>query len=68
MEKYEDYIGKWSQTIRQTIAKEASRKTEKNSALADIMLWRSRSANLSTLYQQLVCAIIILSKIQLWLK
>ncbi|CAD8091059.1 unnamed protein product [Paramecium sonneborni] len=53
IEKYEDYIWKWSQTIRKTILKEASRKTEKNSALTDIMLQRSRSENLSTLYQQL---------------
>jgi hypothetical protein len=36
------------------LQKEQSRKLERNSALADIELWRSRSATLSTLYQQLV--------------
>lgn len=51
MDKYETFVDKWSNTIKQTILKEAQRKLDKNSALADIMLWRSRSANLSTLYQ-----------------
>ena len=43
----------WTKTIRTTIAKEQNKKLERNSALADIELWRSRSATLSTLHQQL---------------
>jgi hypothetical protein len=60
MEKYEKFMEQWSATIKETIMvtynynnnyqKESARKTERNSALADIELWRSRSATLSTLY------------------
>lgn len=53
MAKYETYIEEWTKTIKTTIQKEAAKKTERNSALADIELWRSRSATLSTLHQQL---------------
>ena len=43
----------WTQIIKTTIQKEQSKKLETNSALAEIELWRSRSATLSTLHQQL---------------
>ena len=43
----------WTKTIKAAILKEQSKKLDRNSALADIELWRSRSATLSTLHQKL---------------
>lgn len=65
MEKYEQYMEEWTKTIKTTIQKEQSRKLERNSALADIELWRSRSATLSTLHQQLCNPVVQVVKTRL---
>ena len=53
MDKYETYLERWTNTIRQILAKEQNKKADANSALAEIEYWRSRSATLSNLHQQL---------------
>lgn len=53
MEKYENYLERWTNTIKTIIVKETSKKPDPNSALAEIEYWRNRSATLSNLHQQL---------------
>lgn len=43
----------WNQTIKDTIKRETEKQIETRTALAEIELWRSRSASYSTLVQQL---------------
>jgi dynein heavy chain len=53
MAKYIAAMESWTQTIKDTIKRESEKQLETRTALAEIELWRSRSASLSTLNQQL---------------
>lgn len=53
MAKYISAMESWTQTIKDTIKRESEKQLESRTSLAEIELWRSRSASLSTLDQQL---------------
>lgn len=53
MARYISAMESWTQTIKDTIKRESEKQLESRTSLAEIELWRSRSASLSTLDQQL---------------
>jgi len=53
MESYITLFEGWTDIIKDTILREKEKKIEVKSALAEIELWRGRSATFSTLNQQL---------------
>ena len=53
IDKFVVLMEDWTKTIRNILQEQLKKKTDPNSAYAEIEFWRNKSATLSTLHQQL---------------
>jgi len=54
METYEASLESWKKVIQETLSKVKALKIETRTSSSEIEMWRSKSAILSTLHQQLI--------------